>query len=112
MSYNANIKELKDALTNHAKVLVFFYSDWCGESKMMDVVFSKVSLLKNFSEIKFLKIDVDDQWLWKGEKNSDVYEILKTPTLISFLNNKEAERITNFRPREDVFEFTTRLLKK
>ena len=102
MITNVDYKSLKEELNKNQKLIVFFTVDWCGECKMMDLLIEEIS--SETKEIKFLKIDMDENWLWKDEKN-DYFNLLIAPTIIIFENNKELRRIDSFRNKEEINEF-------
>lgn len=76
---NENFEEL----IKNKKVVVDFYTTWCGPCKMFGPVFEKVS---NESSITFIKIDVDAH-----EDIARKYGIMSIPTVV-LLNNGEVEK--------------------
>ncbi|MEK6914581.1 MAG: thioredoxin [Nanoarchaeota archaeon] len=70
----------------HKLVVVDFFADWCMPCLMMAPVIEE--LAKNMKDIKFVKIDVDE-----NSELSEKYEIRSIPTLIFFKNGKMIDRV-------------------
>ncbi len=111
MNYNVDLKELKKLIEKEKYLFVIFSVDWCGECKMMEYVFPVVAEDPKFSKVKFVKIDIDEEWLWEGEKNSNNFNILVAPTTVIYKDGKEIGRFTNFIPREKYQEIAHELIK-
>lgn len=61
------------------KVIVDFFATWCGPCKMLSPVLEQLS--EEYSDIIFVKVDVDDcQNVFKE------YGIMSVPTLMKFEN--------------------------
>lgn len=89
---NENFNELIED-----KTIVDFYATWCGPCKMLGPVFEEVS---NNSDIKFVKVDIDDH-----EDLCREYKVMSVPTLILFENGKEVKRNIGFMSKEQLEEF-------
>ena len=77
------------------KSIVDFWAIWCSPCRQLAPIIDELS--KEMKEIKFYKLNVDD--------NSDVaesYGVMGIPTLILFNNGKEVKRITGLRPKEEL----------
>lgn len=68
-------------LINGKKVIVDFFATWCGPCKMLSPVLE--SLSTEYSEVTFVKVDVDD-----CHNVSKEYGIMSVPTLMKFENGK------------------------
>jgi thioredoxin 1 len=51
--------ELKEKIKNGEKLIVEFWSDWCGPCKMMKPVFERVSE-SNDTEVQMYTMDIDN----------------------------------------------------
>lgn len=74
-------KEFKDFLKENDKVLVDFYTSWCGPCKGMAPTLEEVS--KELETIKFAKLNIEDV-----EAVAEEYEIEVVPTLVFFKDGK------------------------
>lgn len=63
------------------KVIVDFFATWCGPCKMLSPVLEQLS--EEYSDITFVKVDVDD-----CQNVSKEYGIMSVPTLMKFENGK------------------------
>lgn len=70
----------------HKLVVVDFFADWCMPCLMMAPVIEE--LAEDMKEIKFVKIDVDD-----NPELSQRYEIRSIPTLIFFSKGKIIDKV-------------------
>lgn len=70
----------------HKLVVVDFFADWCMPCLMMAPIIEE--LAEDMKEVKFVKIDVDD-----NPEISNRYEIRSIPTLIFFRNGKMIDKI-------------------
>lgn len=63
------------------KVIVDFFATWCGPCKMLSPVLE--SLSKEYDDVTFVKVDVDD-----CHNVSKEYGIMSVPTLMKFENGQ------------------------
>ena len=88
--------EFKDIINNsHKLVVVDFFADWCMPCLMLTPVLEE--LADNMKEVKFVKINVDD-----NQELSRKYEVRSIPCLIIFKDGKEVDRIIGNRTREEI----------
>ena len=88
--------EFKDIINNsHKIVVVDFFADWCMPCLMLTPVLEE--LADNMKEVKFVKINVDD-----NQELSRKYEVRSIPCLIIFKDGKEVDRIMGNRTREEI----------
>ncbi|KAH7243634.1 thioredoxin-like protein [Fusarium redolens] len=52
-------QEFKEALENHATVLVDFWASWCGPCRMISPIIEKYSEFSEYSSIYFCKLEID-----------------------------------------------------
>ena len=76
-------------------VLVDFYANWCGPCKMVAPIIEELS--KENKNIKFIKVDVDEQ-----EELAKEYGIMSIPTMIVFKDGKEINKSIGFAPKEEI----------
>ena len=86
-----NSKEFVSEIA-HGTVLVDFYADWCGPCQMLAPLLEELS---EQSEVKILKINVDDL----GDIARQ-FRIMSIPTLIVFKDGKMVKREMGYMPLE------------
>ncbi|KAJ2666427.1 thioredoxin trx1 [Coemansia sp. RSA 1199] len=69
-----NKQSFNDFINNNEYVVIFFTATWCGPSKMISPIFTKLS--EEHLEVKFVKIDIDEL-----EEISQTYDTRTLPTL-------------------------------
>ena len=79
-------KEFVKFISSGEMAVVDFFADWCMPCLMMAPVIEE--LAEDMKEVKFVKIDVDD-----NSELSEKYEIRSIPTLIFFKNGKMLDKI-------------------
>ena len=80
MVIHGNEESFKE-LIKDGKVIVDFFATWCGPCKMLTPVVEQ--LASQYSDIKFVKIDVDE-----CPNISKEYGIMSVPTLLKFENGE------------------------
>lgn len=83
--------EFQQALKFVGLTVVDFYATWCGPCKMIAPLLEKFQ--NEYSNIKFLKIDVDQLGSLAQE-----YNVSSMPTLILFKNGEEVNRVIGANP--------------
>ena len=83
--------EFDSAIAQDKLVVVDFYATWCGPCKMIAPLLEKFQ--NEYSNIKFLKIDVDQLGSLAQE-----YNVSSMPTLILFKNGEEVNRVIGANP--------------
>ena len=92
MAYNNSTMEItsnefKDIIHNsHKLVIVDFFAEWCFPCLMISPIIE--DLAKQMKEVKFTKINVDD-----NQELSHKYNVSHLPCLIIFKDGKEVDRI-------------------
>lgn len=86
-----SISEFNNEIAN-GTVLVDFYADWCGPCQMLAPLLEELS---EQSEVKILKINVDDL----GDIARQ-FRIMSIPTLIVFKDGKMVKREMGYMPLE------------
>lgn len=72
-------------LVNDGYVLIDFYAKWCGSCKQLAPIYDEVE--KDYSNIKFIKIDIDE-----FEESSLNYNVMALPTLVLLKDNNVVAR--------------------
>ena len=78
-------------------VLVDFYSDWCGPSKMMSPVVEE--LAGEEPDVKVCKINIDDEMAIAQR-----YGVMSIPTFIAFKNGEVAGKQVGAMPKSKLQE--------
>ncbi len=92
-----NAQEFRDAI-KEGKALVDFYADWCGPCKMQGPVLEQYDA--GSPNAKVIKLNVDMLPELAGE-----FGVYSIPTLILFVNGKEAAKNVGFLPLAPLTRF-------
>lgn len=100
-------EELQEKIKNGEKIIVDFYTDWCGPCKMMKPIFEKVS--------KQLREENSDVQLYtmNAEKNSEIstmYGVRAVPTIKTFNAGNIVESKTGILMEVQIKELVSKLL--
>ncbi|NMA05163.1 MAG: thioredoxin [Acholeplasmataceae bacterium] len=79
-------------------VLVDFFATWCGPCKMISPQLEE--LAKEKSDVKFLKVDVDNHPDLKVS-----YQVKSIPTLVLFKDGIEVSRRVGFAMKQDILKW-------
>ena len=91
-------EEFNEMINNsHKLVVVDFYAEWCMPCLMLAPVIEE--LAENIKEVKFAKINVDDNQALAGK-----YNVSSIPCLIIFKEGKEVDRIIGNQSQEVIEE--------
>jgi thioredoxin 1 len=88
----------------HKLVVVDFFAEWCMPCLMMAPIIDE--LAEKLKEVKFVKIDVDDNQEIAGK-----YEVRSIPTMIFFKEGKEVDKTVGGMDQEALEEKIQNLLK-
>jgi thioredoxin 1 len=86
-TFEAKVKQAGKA------VLVDFWAEWCGPSKMIAPVLEEIAE-ERAGDLTILKVDVDANSRWAME-----YGVMGIPTLLLFKDGEVVERITGYLPK-------------
>jgi thioredoxin 1 len=86
-------------------VVIDFYANWCGPCKNIAPSFSKFSTLPQFSQVKFLKVNVDDV-----PEIAQLCKVAALPTFVTFKRGQIHNKITGSN-EQNVISLITSLLK-
>lgn len=81
-------KNFKEEVDNFkGAVVADFYADWCGPCKMLSPLMEQMSKDNKDSNVKFVKINVDQEQELAGQ-----YGVMSIPTVIFFKDGKKASQ--------------------
>jgi len=90
--------EFKEIISNgHKLVVVDFFAEWCMPCLMLAPIIE--DLAEDMKEVKFVKINVDDNQTLSGK-----YGISSIPCLIVFKNGVEVDRLVGNQDGDDIRE--------
>lgn len=75
----------KDVLKSDKAVIIDFWANWCAPCRAMAPIFEELS--KEMPDVKFVKIDVDD-----NQHTASKYNIMSIPAFLIFNKGKEIGR--------------------
>ena len=80
-------------------VLVDFWAAWCGPCKMIAPVLEEI-VAEIGSEVKIVKVDVDNNQATAGE-----YGIMSIPSLLLFVDGELKAKTAGFMPKDALIDF-------
>lgn len=86
-------QENLEELVKEGISVVDFFATWCGPCKMLSPVLEE--LAKEKSEIRFIKVDIDQQ-----ENLARQYGVMSVPTLLFFKDGVLVGQSVGFLPKE------------
>ena len=86
-----------EVLQSPQPVLVDFYADWCGPSRMLAPVIEEIA--QERSDLKVVKVNVDD-----ADAVAARYGVMSIPTVILFEGGQAAHQLVGFRSKEALLE--------
>jgi thioredoxin 1 len=97
--------EFNELINNsHKLVVVDFFAEWCMPCLMLSPIIE--DLANKIKEVKFVKINVDD-----NQEISQKYNISSIPCLIIFKEGKEIDRIIGSQDGDELEEKIKELMK-
>jgi thioredoxin 1 len=100
-------EELQEKIKNGEKIIVDFYTDWCGPCKMMKPIFERVS--KQFrdenSDVQLYTMNAE-----KNPEISTMYGVRAVPTIKTFNNGNVVESKTGILMEIQIKELASSLL--
>ena len=87
-------EEFSEVIKNgHKLVVVDFFAEWCFPCIALAPVIEEIA--DNMKEVKFVKINVDDNQALAGK-----YNVSSIPCLVIFKNGKKVDRIIGGQPND------------
>ena len=80
-------------------VLVDFWAAWCGPCKMIAPVLEEIDA-EIGSEVKIVKVDVDNNQATAGE-----YGMMSIPSLLLFVDGELKAKTAGFMPKDALIDF-------
>lgn len=75
----------KEVIGNQGRVLLLAYAPWCGDCQRILPVFETISGLPEFTQVCFLRMDVD-----KNPRSKKDLKVERYPTLCLFKDGRKA----------------------
>ncbi|NQX83536.1 MAG: thioredoxin family protein [Mycoplasmataceae bacterium] len=97
------IEELNIKILNNEVLFVSFTTEWCGQCKMSKLLINKVK--KNYSNIIFVDVDVDDNDLW----DNNILNISQVPTFVGFKGKKTIFNESGYQIEDDLINLLNKL---
>ena len=107
MIKNMTLKEF-EAIKNNGVVIVDFYTEWCGDCKMMQPVYENLANEFKDKPVTFVSVDAEKESIFQSAEG---YQILKVPTFIVFKDGKETARGVEYQPMDRMVEWLNEAFK-
>ncbi|NDJ54864.1 MAG: thioredoxin [Chloroflexi bacterium] len=88
----------EEVLEADGAVLVDFWAEWCGPCKMIAPIVDELAT-EYEGQLAVAKLDADE-----NPNTMQAYGIMGIPTLILFKDGQPVERITGFRPKDQLLK--------
>lgn len=88
---------LPKIFSEHEKVLIDFYADWCGPCRMLAPIIEEIK--NEVSDVKVVKINVDE-----NQEIASQYGVRSIPTLVYVKDGKVVKQAVGFRPKKDILQ--------
>lgn len=100
-------EELQEKIKNGEKIIVDFYTDWCGPCKMMKPIFERVSkqFINENSDVQLYTMNAE-----KNPEISTMYGVRAVPTIKTFNNGNVVESKTGILMEIQIKELAYSLL--
>ena len=93
-------EEFNEIINNsHKVVVVDFFAEWCMPCLMLAPIIDELAEQENLKEVKFTKVNVDD-----NQELAQKYNVSSIPCLIIFKEGKEVDRIIGAQSGEIIEE--------
>jgi len=82
------VADFDKIIKENDRVIVDFFAEWCGPCKRIAPELEKFAESKDFKDIKFIKVDVDE-----SSELSEKHQVEAMPTFLFLFKSKEVSRI-------------------
>lgn len=89
-------EDFKKALSNHEKVVVKYYADWCGSCRLFAPKFRRLSEDDRFSDVAFLDVNAEkspEARKLAGVTNLPFFATFKNGELVSGIPTSKEESV-------------------
>lgn len=90
----------EEVLKSEKIVILDFSATWCGPCQRLEPVLEQMS--EEYSDIKIVKADVDDQ---KVKKLLEDYGVSVYPTMLIIKNGEEVGRMKGYKKEEEILKY-------
>jgi thioredoxin 1 len=102
------LNDSEESLVNSAGcAVVDFFATWCGPCKMMKPYYEKAEKTLVALGVECFEADID-----KCGKLADKNKIEYVPTVVVYLNGKEADRFSGAKTEAEIIDFVTKCVRK
>ncbi len=88
--------EFNDQITNHSKVVVKYYADWCGSCRLFSPKFTRLSGDSRFTDITFLDVNAETSPAARkaaGVTNLPYFAVFKNGQLVESVATSKEEAV-------------------
>ena len=86
----------KEVLNEKLPVLVDFSAVWCAPCKMLEPLVEEIAN-EHAGKLKVTKVDIDH-----NPEIAMKFQVMSVPTLILFVGGEAKERLTGYRPKNNI----------
>lgn len=86
------IDVFNNMLKKNPQMIIYFSASWCGPCKQVEPFVTNLTLNLNH-KVGFIKLDLDQH-----EELADHLNVKKVPTIFSFIDGKESEKVEGAKP--------------
>ncbi len=106
MIKNMTLQEF-EGIKNEGVVIVDFYTEWCGDCKMMQPIYENLANEFKDKPVKFAAVDAEQAEVFR---KAEGYNVTKVPTFIVFKDGKEVARGVEYQPMDKMIGWLNEVL--
>ncbi|OGM42500.1 thioredoxin [Aspergillus bombycis] len=88
-----SLTEFQTLINSDQVVIIDFWATWCGPCRAISPVFEQLASIPEFSSIKFVKVDTDEQ-----QDIAEEVGIRSLPTFMVFQNGIKVDELVGASP--------------